>query len=83
MKRRDFITLAGAAAAASLASTHRVRAQQDKRVRRVGALVGNSATADERWLAVLRDALQKLGWTEDRNVKIEARFSTADPDELN
>jgi putative ABC transport system substrate-binding protein len=83
MRRRAFIALAGAAAAASLLSPHGARAQQDKRVRRVGVLVGDSATADERWLTVLRDALQKLGWTEDRNVKIETRWSVAEPDELN
>jgi putative ABC transport system substrate-binding protein len=82
MKRRDVIALAGAAAAASLFSPHGARAQQDKGVRRVGVLVGDSATADERWFVVLRDALQKLGWTEDRNLKIEARWSRAEPDEL-
>jgi putative ABC transport system substrate-binding protein len=79
IRRREFITLLGAGAATW---PRAARAQQDERMRRIGVLVGDSATADERWPSVLQDVLQKLGWTKDRNLKIEARWSTPDPDEL-
>jgi putative ABC transport system substrate-binding protein len=74
MRRRQFITLLGGAATAwPLAA----RAQQAGRVRRVGVLRGAEATDPEaqRQHAVFRQELQKLGWTEDRNVQFEYRWS--------
>ena len=70
MKRRDFITLLGGAAATwPLAA----RAQQGERVRRVGMLL--PATADDSEYPMLVNAfvqgLQQLGWTEGRNVRID------------
>ena len=73
MKRREFITLLGGAAAAwPLAA----RAQQPERVRRIGVLAGAAAEADleaQARNAVFRQALQQLGWTEGRNVRYEYR----------
>jgi putative ABC transport system substrate-binding protein len=69
MKRREFITLLGSAAAAwPLAA----RAQQGERVRRIGLLMG---VADDREgqarVTALKQGLQELGWTDGRNIQIE------------
>jgi len=77
MMRRAFITLVGAAAAAwPLAA----RAQQGERVRRVGVLMGyaETDTAAQAQVATLRQELQKLGWEQGRNIRIDVRFPGAD-----
>jgi putative ABC transport system substrate-binding protein len=73
MKRRDFITFLGGAAAWPLAA----RAQQDSRMRRVGVLFGLSENDPKalRDAAIFRQELAKLGWTEGRNVQIDFRFA--------
>jgi putative ABC transport system substrate-binding protein len=80
MKRREFITLLGGAAAAwPLAA----RAQQGERVRRIGVLhtiAANDADGQARNTAFLQ-GLQQLGWTDGRNVRIETRWS-ADTDRI-
>jgi putative tryptophan/tyrosine transport system substrate-binding protein len=74
MRRREFITLVGGAAAAwPLAA----RAQQPERMRRIGVLRGGG-TADDpegqaRHAAFLQ-ALQQLGWIDGRNVRIDTRW---------
>ena len=71
--RRDFITLLGGAAVAwPLAA----RAQAE-RVRRVGLLHAQSSNDPERQasVAVFRQALGQLGWTEGRNIQFEYRWS--------
>jgi putative ABC transport system substrate-binding protein len=77
MKRREFITLLGGAAATwPLAA----RAQQGERVRRVGALL-TEAESDlevQSWIRELVQRLQELGWTNGRNVQVDFRFSDAD-----
>jgi putative ABC transport system substrate-binding protein len=72
LKRREFITLLGGAAAWPLAA----RAQQAERVRRIGVIAGapNDLAMEARHAAFLQ-ALRQLGWTEGRNVHIDARFS--------
>ena len=75
MKRRDFISLLGSAVAAwPLAA----QAQQPERVRRIGVLVG---LADHTWmkerLAELRQGLEKFGWAEGSNLRIDYRFAPA------
>jgi putative ABC transport system substrate-binding protein len=75
MKRRAFITLIGAAAAAwPLAA----RAQQAERVRRIGVLL--PAAADDRnyqaWVGAFSQGLQQSGWTIGRNVRIDTRWAT-------
>ena len=63
--------LGGAAAARPLAA----RAQQAQRVRRIGVLGGPAEDDSEGQArqAVLRQALQELGWTEGRNIRFEYR----------
>jgi putative ABC transport system substrate-binding protein len=74
VKRREFITLLGSAAAVwPLAA----RAQQTERVRRIGILM-NTDTADseaQSHVLVFRQALQELGWSEGRNVTFDTRWS--------
>jgi putative ABC transport system substrate-binding protein len=81
MRRRKFITLLGSAAATwPLAA----RAQQPDRMRLIGVLMGfaESDSAAQSWLATFRAALAKLGWTEGSNLRIELRWSAADPDKI-
>jgi putative tryptophan/tyrosine transport system substrate-binding protein len=76
LKRREFITLLGGAAAWPLAA----RAQPGERVRRVGVLMylaADDAEGQAR-LAALTQALKQLGWSDDRNLKIDTRWATAD-----
>ena len=79
MKRRDFITLLGRAAAAwPLAA----RARQAERMRRIGVLMGypeGDPQAQANVTALLR-GLQDLGWIEGRNVQIDYRWAGGDPD---
>jgi len=73
MKRREFITLLGGAAAWPLA----VRAQQPERVGRIGVLM-NLAADDPEGLArfaVFVHELQQLGWNEGRNMRIDHRWA--------
>ena len=67
MKRLEFVTLLGAAAAWPLAA----RAQQDGRVRRLGIIAGASAEESETKarIAAFLQELKHLGWDEGRNVR--------------
>jgi putative tryptophan/tyrosine transport system substrate-binding protein len=80
VKRREFITLIGGAAAWPLAA----RAQQPDPVRRIGVLIGTLENDLEASLRVgeFRQALAKLGWSEGRNVAIEFRFGAGDPNRM-
>ena len=77
MRRRDFITLVGGAVAWPLA----IRAQE--RMRHIGIITGISdeALTRER-LAAFLPALQRLGWTEGRNVQIEYRWGKGNAETL-
>ena len=72
MKRREFITLLGGAAAWPLSA----RAQPGERVRSVGVLQPQAADDPENKarLAAFRQELQRLGWVEGRNLRIVARW---------
>src|SRR3974390_774265 len=74
MRRRNFITLVGGAIAWPLA----VRAQQPERMRRIGVLmpVGKDSPEGQARTAAFLQELQKLGWTEGRNLQIEYRWDT-------
>jgi putative ABC transport system substrate-binding protein len=81
LKRRDFITLFGGAAATWPIA---VRAQQPEPVRRIGvlsALAADDANAQVRYAAFLQ-VLQQLGWTDGRNVRIDARWGAGDADDI-
>ena len=74
MKRREFITLLGAGAAAwPLAA----RAQQPERMRRIGVLhlqAGDDPEQQAR-IAAFRQGLQQFGWIDGRNLRIDFRWS--------
>jgi ABC-type uncharacterized transport system substrate-binding protein len=74
--RRDFVTGLGAAAGAGASVA---RAQQAGR-RRIGVLMNLMAEDVEGRArdAAFRQALQKLGWIEGRNVQIDYRWGAAD-----
>ena len=72
--RREFITLLGGGAAWPLAA----RAQQGERVRPIGVLMNVAATDREGQAQVAAQALQQLGWTEGRNVRIDTRWGESD-----
>ena len=82
MRRRDFITLLGGAAATwALAA----RAQQGERMRRIGVLVGSYAQTDREGqdrIAVFLDTFRRLGWRDGRNVAIEFRWANNQPERL-
>ena len=74
IERRKFLaTLGGAAAAWPLAA----RAQQPDRMRRIGVLMGYAESDSEvqAHIAAFREGLQKLGWTEGRNIQIDTRWA--------
>jgi putative tryptophan/tyrosine transport system substrate-binding protein len=75
MKRRQFITLLGSAAAVWPLPA---RAQQSQRMRSVGVLMGFSERAGQSLVTTFRDTLQTLGWIEGRNLKIELRWGAGD-----
>src|SRR5215470_15708750 len=76
MRRREFITLLGGAAAWPLAA----RAQQGERVRRIGVLMYLAAgdAESQARLAAFVQALKQLGWSDGRNLQIETRWANAD-----
>src|SRR5215831_4486872 len=74
MKRRELITLMGSAAVGWPLTT---RAQQAERVRRIGVLINTAADDPEgqaRNTAFVQ-ALRQFGWTDERNGRIETRWS--------
>ena len=76
MKRREFITLLGGAVAAwPLAA----RAQQPERMRRVGVFMywTPDDAEEQARLAAFAQALNQLGWSEGRNLRIDIRWATA------
>src|SRR5262245_12300744 len=76
MKRREFITFLGSAVAWPLAA----RAQQGERVRRIGILMPYAASDTEiqSHLRAFRQELQKLGWTEGRNIQFDEHWTGDD-----
>ena len=80
IKRREFITLLGGAAAWPLVA----RAQQADRMRRIGVLIALAADDPDAQMRIraFLQALPQLGWTVGRNVQIDTRWATTDTDSL-
>src|SRR5256885_7804329 len=74
MKRRDFITLLGGAAAWLLEAPAR-RVIADKKLPIVGWLVTGSPTSYQHSLSAFRDGLAAAGYREGQNIKIEYRWA--------
>jgi ABC-type uncharacterized transport system substrate-binding protein len=81
MRRREFITFIGGAAAVwPLAA----RAQQPDRVRRVGVLM-NASESDpsyRSYAAAFAQTLQRLGWREGKNLHLDFRWSDGEPERI-
>jgi putative ABC transport system substrate-binding protein len=72
MKRREFITLLGSAAATwPLAAT----AQQPRKLPTIGCLHGTTLSTGGQWVAAFVQRLRELGWIEGRTVAIEVRWA--------
>jgi len=80
VRRREFITLLGAAAAWPLAA----RAEQTERKRRIGVLMNLAADDAQSMarIAAFLQGLQQLGWTDGQNVAIEYRWGGGDPERI-
>ena len=74
MRRREFITLLGGAAAWPLTA----RAQQPDRVRRIGVLMGFAESDPEAraFFAAFREGLEQFGWAEGSNIWIDIRWAS-------
>jgi putative ABC transport system substrate-binding protein len=81
MRRRDFITLLGGTVVMWPCAA---RAQQPAAVQRIGVLMAYPEDDSEAQaqFAAFRDGLQKLGWTEGRNIRIDTRWVTPANTEL-
>ena len=77
MRRREFISLCGGAAAAW---PFAARAQQPERMKRIGVLMfyADSDHEGQKRVAAFREELQKLGWEEGRNIQIEYHWYMGD-----
>jgi putative ABC transport system substrate-binding protein len=77
MRRRKFLSLVGGAAAAL---PHAARAQQPDGMRRIGVLMAHAESDPEfkTYVAAFRGGLEKLGWTEGRNIRIDFRWGALD-----
>jgi putative tryptophan/tyrosine transport system substrate-binding protein len=80
IKRREFITLIGGAAAWPLAA----RAQQGDRGWRVGVLMSTDPGNQEQQgnLAAFEQVLRTLGWTNGQNLKIDYRYTAGNLERL-
>ena len=74
MRRREFITALGGAAASWPLAAH---AQQRNRVKRLGVLRGLAENDNvyEPHLSAFKQRLQDLGWIDGRNIRAEYRFT--------
>jgi putative tryptophan/tyrosine transport system substrate-binding protein len=80
IRRREFITLLGGAAALPVAA----RAQQPDQVRRIGALItlARSHPEAQAWASAFDGALRALGWADGRNARIDWRWADGEFDKM-
>ena len=80
MTRRELIALLGTTAAVSWPPLG-ARAQQNERMRRVGVLmnVGEASAVGQRALALFKEALERLGWSDERNLQLSVRWAAGEP----
>jgi putative tryptophan/tyrosine transport system substrate-binding protein len=76
MQRRDFLGVLGGAAAWPLAAG----AQNSKQVRRVGVLMNLPANDGQPGVTAFLQAMERLGWSDGRNVQIDIRWGANDVD---
>ena len=81
MRRREFVGLCGALAATWPIA---LRAQQGERVRRISVLMASTLDDPESQarIAAFQQSLQQLGWIDGRNVSIDTRWATTNPDDI-
>ena len=81
MRRREFIMLLGGAVTTWPLPA---RAQQPEQTRRIGVLMNRAADNPEGQAAVaaFREALQQLGWSDGRNVRIDTRWGGGDAESI-
>jgi putative ABC transport system substrate-binding protein len=79
ISRREFTTLLSGAAAWPIAA----RAQQGERMRRVGVFLPSAADDPETLsrITALSQALQELGWTDGRNMRVDFRFGAGNAEQ--
>jgi putative ABC transport system substrate-binding protein len=80
VKRREFITLLGGAAAASWPLA--ARAQQQAKLPTIGFLGASTRSAENEWIAAFVQRLRELGWVEGRTIAIEYRWSEGHDERL-
>jgi putative ABC transport system substrate-binding protein len=75
MRRREFITFLGGAAV-----TWPLTARAQQHFRRIGVLMTlpENSQEEQAWVAAFKDGLQKVGWSESRNIRIDARWGATD-----
>jgi putative ABC transport system substrate-binding protein len=77
MRRREFITLLGGAAAAWPLA---VQAQQAGKLPTIGFLGATTPSAQSQWTAAFVQRLRELGWIDGRNIAIEYRWAEGRPE---
>jgi putative tryptophan/tyrosine transport system substrate-binding protein len=80
IRRREFITLFGGAAASSVARPFAARAEQTKPL--IGFLHASSRRASAKRLAAFHKGLNETGFVEGQNIAIEYRWADGDADRL-
>ena len=77
MRRRAFIAGLGGAAGWVVVA----RGQQAERIRHIGVLINGKNDLDvQAWLGGLRQGLERLGWPDGRNIRVDYRFGEGNPD---